>query len=228
MSLPTEGLFDLLSPARREVLAAIAQKGDATVADLSTALGLSASALRQTLAGLVGAGLISVTEVRHGVGRPAKHYRVTRRAEELLNPFDGILLPMLEAALAVVGSDQPLDREAWGRRLAESCDPGGDEGGSPPADYRTRLAQVQKVLAGWGNAPAIRRDEAGPVLVLESCPVLSIARRHPGLCDVERICISELLHAPVPDRGRWRLDGGSSCSYRLGCAPERIDGLPRP
>src|SRR4030088_494126 len=71
------------SSTRRAILLTIKRRGEARAEDLATALGITPSAVRQHLSGLVGEGLVSVREQRGGTGRPKYFYSTTGAAEEL-------------------------------------------------------------------------------------------------------------------------------------------------
>ena len=74
-----------LPATRRGILVALKKRGEAGVEDLSGALGITVSAVRQHLAGLASAGFVSHRAVKGGPGRPRHLYRLSAGAEALVS-----------------------------------------------------------------------------------------------------------------------------------------------
>src|SRR5215212_11448507 len=68
---------------REQILALLRRNGPMTAAELSDALGIGAVGVRQHLALLDRDGLVHITGVRRGVGRPSHLYALTANAEAL-------------------------------------------------------------------------------------------------------------------------------------------------
>ena len=175
-----------LEPARRRVLAAVANKGPATTIDeLSTAVGGHVNTTRHHVRALLAAGLVErVPGPRPGRGRPASRYAVTAPGRAALGRAEGgaseeyvALAAAFAERLAERSGDPGEDSRAigrtWGMRLSTTEAPG--EPADPP---NTR---VVRLLDRLGFSP----DGPGPTVLLRTCPLLDTARRHPEVvCQV--------------------------------------------
>src|SRR5262245_55541125 len=106
-------MLTLIPQSRRTVLEALARLGTAGVRELSSALALSPSAVRQVLDAMRTDGLVSSGELRGRSGRPRKQYRLTARAIGLFQPDGQMLEVLLDHALQALDGDKPLTLEGW-------------------------------------------------------------------------------------------------------------------
>ncbi|MGF7473740.1 MarR family transcriptional regulator, partial [Salmonella enterica subsp. enterica serovar Minnesota] len=72
-----------VSALRRSILVHLRRSGPSSPDAIAAALGASRSGVVQQLRALDGAGLVTRTAVRHGVGRPRHLYDVTADAQTL-------------------------------------------------------------------------------------------------------------------------------------------------
>src|SRR5919204_5570473 len=72
---------------RRSILMLIKKRGEAGAQELADALGITVSAVRQHLAGLLAAGLVTHRQERYGPGRPALRYSLALAGEALFPRF---------------------------------------------------------------------------------------------------------------------------------------------
>lgn len=175
-----------LEPARRRVLTAVAEQGQAsTVDEISAAAGGHVNTTRHHLRVLIAAGLVEpVPGPPRGRGRPASRYAVTPAGRTALAQGEGgpaeeyvALAAAFAERLAERAGDPGEDARAigraWGAHLSSTEAPG--EQADPP---RTR---VVRLLDRLGFSP----DGPGPEVLLRTCPLLDAARRHPEVvCQV--------------------------------------------
>src|SRR3954462_13669456 len=76
--------LDAQAGSRRGILMVLKKRGRARAEELAEELGITASAVRQHLTGLLGDGLVAFEEVRSGPGRPKHVYRLTPAAGTLV------------------------------------------------------------------------------------------------------------------------------------------------
>src|ERR1700737_3767921 len=151
------------STTRRAILLTIKKRGEARAEDLAGALGITPSAVRQHLSGLLGEGLVAVREQRGGPGRPKFFYSVTASAEPLFpKAYGGLTNELLE----YLDDEQPdlVDRvfdrrrerrvEAARARLA---------GKSFPA----RVAELSRILDEDGYLADVERGPDGVWRIVE-------------------------------------------------------------
>jgi predicted ArsR family transcriptional regulator len=166
-------------PTRYDIFRFVAEsRAPVRVATLAEYLGFNHNAVRQHLAKLTDAGLL--TEERASItttGRPPLEYRVAPTAMGSWGapgPYELLALMLLDIA---DGDRSPVEAGAEaGRALAATCPEGTD-----PVDT------LESEMARRGFEP--RRETRGPVidLVLERCPFLAAASAHPEVvCQIHR------------------------------------------
>jgi len=200
-------------PTRYDIFRFVADaQGPVRVATLASYLGFNHNAVRQHLAKLTQAGLL--TEERASpttTGRPPLEYRVAPTAMGSWGapgPYELLAMMLLDIA---DGARSPLQAGAdAGRALGETRAAGAD-----PVDT------LEAEMARRGFEP--RREARGPVteLVLERCPFLAAASAHPDVvCQIHRglaagildgmgadVQVSELVVPPPAEAGcRLRLE----------------------
>jgi predicted ArsR family transcriptional regulator len=166
-------------PTRYDIFRFVAESpAPVRVAALAQYLGFNHNAVRQHLAKLTEAGLL--TEERASpttTGRPPLEYRVAPTAMGSWGapgPYEFLALMLLDIA---DGACSPVEVGAHaGRALSESCAEGADP-----------LDTLEAEMARRGFEP--KRETRGPVteLVLERCPFLAAASAHPEVvCQIHR------------------------------------------
>lgn len=194
---------------RDQVLQHLRTTGQATIAELGEALGISAVSVRHHLAALQAEGLLRSVEVRRGVGRPHLAYSLTDAALERFPAkylqFSARLLDELKATLP------PDAIEAIFTRMAEGM----------VADYRRRMAgrtleEKMEVLVEMLGAEGFmaKWNRAGEAIQLTeyNCPYLRIGQRHPEICTIDQTVIRQVLDAQV-EKTNCVLDGAERCVF---------------
>lgn len=165
-----------------------------TVAELADDLGLTGSAVRAHLAGLMRDGLVESAGSRRAARRPKTVYDLTPQGQRLFPKVYGPLL----ARLLDVMSEQllPDARRALVEQAARRL--------FPPklAQIRSlapkqRLARLMDVLE-----PVAELERAGKSLVLRGCgcPMASAVTGHPELCQLAAAMLTDLLDMPVQEK----------------------------
>lgn len=193
--------------------------------DLTTQLGVTATAIRQRVERLLSMGLIEREKAVAGRGRPTFLYRLTaagyRRAgadpAELVDAMWGAILAMPDSAererlLTAVA-------ERLGRQYAEQLlGRGSDDGGH----LRERFEQLSELLTLRQVESGVSRWGDLPVLEVGSCPYPSMteASDDRAMCKLEEKMFSEALGQPV-HLSSCRLDGDACCQFAPGAAAGR-------
>jgi predicted ArsR family transcriptional regulator len=160
-----EALRVLVEPQRLRVYEhLLAEPTPPSLAQMATALDMGRTLLAFHLGKLVDAGFVEALAAEAGHsrrGRPAQHYRTTRREVSVSVPARRyeLIAEVLLAAAGGAGTAHEVAR----RRGAALAGPTA----SRPARTRTGLlAQVERLLSRLGYAPRRNGDE----IVLASCP----------------------------------------------------------
>ncbi|CAG0985656.1 hypothetical protein ARNL5_02827 [Anaerolineae bacterium] len=199
---------------RRAVLDTIQQQGQATVASLAEALGISPIAIRHHLTSAQADGLVCVTLQRQAVGRPKHVYTLSPRGEALYPNRSQLLaerlLSEMKAALTPDQVSAIIDQMAeniiarYGTQKVEGA-------------LEARLKQLVEILGEEGFRAAIRREDDTTLVTELNCPYVQIGQRHPEVCRIDRTLITSILGMEV-DRRACVLEGDQTCVFRVSVA----------
>jgi DeoR family transcriptional regulator, suf operon transcriptional repressor len=183
------------------------QRGSLGVAELASAMQVTATAVRQRLARLMGNGLIQRDVAKAVRGRPSHRYSLTEKGiRNTGSNFADLAIALWKEVRQI---KDPEIRSGLMQRLAQSM--AGMYGGQIRGDtVEERMASVSRLL-GERNIPfAVDRSGQLPVLTALACPYPELAEQDRGICAVEKLVFSELLGEKVR-LTECRLDGASNC-----------------
>ena len=191
-------------------------EGAMGIGELSAALGVTATAIRQRLDRLMRRGIVERRALEGRRGRPAHAYSLTdagRRAGG--DNFRDLALVLWREIRGVRDAD--VRRGLLGRIAAALAGlQRAEVSGAAPAD---RLRDVAALMRRRDIACAVEADGDGssvlPVLTSYACPYPDLAEEDRGICAAERAMIEDLVGSPVA-LTECRLDGGSCCRFALG------------
>ncbi len=204
------------SALRRAILHHLRRTGPSAPDAIATALDASRSGVAQQLRALDGAGLVTRTTERHGVGRPRHLYDVTADAQDLFpTNYDGLATGLMTAILEV-GGDGLLDDVFAARRRQSEAHLRERMAAVLPAgasieDRVRELARLQDELGYLSEAVV---DDGEIRLVEHNCAVLDVARTNPAACAAELELFRGVLGADVT-RERHIAMGDRCCEYRI-------------
>lgn len=203
-----------MQKTRQNILEYLKEHGEATVDELSYALGnLTPVTVRHHLDVLRSEGLIAVPIVRHRStpGRPKYAYCLTERALELFpknyrNLTDYMLTELKETFdQAQVGTI--LDGVA-GRIAAQAPSPREGE------TIRECLQRIAAYLTEQGYTARWEEHAEGITLHVTNCPYHRVAEQHGEICLMDHKLISRLLGLPA-QRIATLTKGDPSCVYLI-------------
>lgn len=194
-----------------EVLRVEGAKG---VGELSAALGVTATAVRQRLERLTKAGLIerSAREQAAGRGRPAHRYGLTDKGRR--DGGDNFRDLALVLWREIRGIREPDIRRGLLARIGAAMAGGYRDRVAGPTP-EARLRSVASLFHERQLSCAVVADHRTgglPVLTTYACPYPDLAEQDRGICAAERVMLEELVGAPVK-LSECRLDGGSCCRF---------------
>jgi len=194
-----------------EVLKTIQMRGQASIKELATDMGVTRSAVRLHLLRLQARGAIRAKQVREGVGRPYHVYSVTPRAHNLFQNDYGELTQLLLEEIALTQGGEALQRllrrisdrlvdkyrdHVWGQKLAD------------------RLTAWAELLDRKGVMVKIKKTGDGYVLQEYGCPYQSVATENRAVCEMERQVMARLLESGVK-LTQCALDGHHGCQFTI-------------
>jgi DeoR family suf operon transcriptional repressor len=205
------------TPAGR-VLKAILQRGKASIKDVASDLGVTASAVRLHLTQLQARGAIDAEKVREGVGRPHYVYSVTPEAHNLFyQDYGDLTRLLLQEVKETQGADalQNVLRRV-GRRLADHYED--RMKGQKLAD---RIETWVELLEQRGVLVELEKGADGYVLREYGCPYQNVAVEDRSVCDMERQMMARLFGSGVRlIHCTW--DGHPGCQFLVTDQSERV------
>ena len=195
------------------ILFALKTRGALSTAALARLMAISVPGVRQHLGRLAIAGLVEHVDRNEGVGRPAKHWSLTRAADGRFpdthadltrEMIDAIRDDLGEAALASVVAHRHRRMEQRYRALLGKA--------RSVADRLERLAQAR---SADGYMASVERDDRGLLLVENHCPICAAAASCQGFCEGELELFRELLPGTTVERIDHALAGARRCAYRI-------------
>jgi predicted ArsR family transcriptional regulator len=197
------GLLDLLR-----------SRGAMSVSDLTAAMDVTATAVRQRLVRLMGQGLIEREAIKAARGRPGHRYRLSDKGRRQAGSnFSDLTLALWQEVRAI---KDPQVRGGLLKRLAKTL--AGMYGGR--LDGRNIGERMRGVteLMNERNVPFTLEHTVGnectslPVLTAEACPYPDLAEQDRGICAVEKMMFSQLVGEKLR-LSECRLDGGNCCRF---------------
>ena len=175
-------------PTRYEIYRHVASAGrDVDVAELTTHTGLNHNAVRQHLAKLVAAGLVTGDlERRSRPGRPRLVYRPAAAAP-VLDSYERLAAWLTEV---VSTGDTPVE---VGRRVGMAT------AVAPSPDGASPVEPLRNAMDAHGFAPSVRRRSGSTEIVLGRCPFSTAV-----LTDPDTICG---LHLGIAEGAAARAGG---------------------
>ncbi|GCD98151.1 helix-turn-helix transcriptional regulator [Embleya hyalina] len=213
--------FALLPETRREILRRLKGAGELRAEELAEAVGMTASGMRQQLAGLVAEGYVTHRQARLGPGRPKHVYRLTTAGENLFPRRYGDLVGDL---LETAQTEEPgfVDR-LFDRRRERRLERARTRTTAP--DLADRVAAIAAILDEDGYLAAARplADGGGWLIVEQNCAIFDVAIRCGTACSSELEFLREALPDTEVRRVSHMVAGAPHCAYEIrprGTRPE--------
>ena len=191
-------------------------KGAQTAARMAGRLGVTTMAVRQHLAALQQDGLVDYVDERRKVGRPARVWRLTPKANDRFpDRHAELAVGMLQAVRSTYG-EEGLARlitastqqqiEAYRVRMP-----------APGTPLKQRVAALAKIRRDEGYMAEWRQVRDGTIEFLQNhCAIDSAARFSGTLCGAELSLFRALLGDGVSvERFEYLHSGDRRCAYRI-------------
>ena len=200
---------------RRALVHLLKMEGPLTSAQLAERLGLTAMAVRQHLYALQAEKFVTVEERAVPIGRPAKHWHLTRKADRFFPDAYAELNVSLIGALGDAFGAEGLQRvleirsarqqAAYAERIKSS------------ASLKERLQQLARVRTEEGYMAEVKPGEKGSFLFIENhCPICVAATQCQGFCAAELDIFRKVLGPGVAiEREEHIIAGARRCAYRV-------------
>lgn len=184
--------------------------GPVTVQAICEAVGVTATAVRQRLIRLQGAGFIRREVVRAHRGRPHHVYQVTEKGLRHLGDNYGDLALILWREIRKIGD--PQVRESITARVRDALV--ARLGSFNESRIIDRLQRLSDALLSRGYDVELRGAGELPILRENNCPYQELAEEDRGICGLEREVFQQALGADVR-LTQCCLDGHHCCEFEI-------------
>jgi predicted ArsR family transcriptional regulator len=199
----------------RAIVHLLKTEGSLTSSELAKRLNVTAMAVRQHLYELVSERLVTVEEHPVPIGRPAKHWQLTREADRFFpDAYAELNLSLIAAmgdAFGEKGLKRVLESRCASQRTAYS------ERITPSASLKQKLQQLARVRTEEGYMAEVKVCEDGTFLFVENhCPICAAATACQGFCTSELDLFRSILGPDVQiEREEHIISGSRRCAYRV-------------
>jgi len=197
------------------ILLQLKTKGPQPAAQLARRMEITAMAVRQHLYALRDNGLVTYEDERRKVGRPARVWRITEKAQARFPDshaeFTVEMLAIVRATFGERGIDRllaertRLQSKAYTERLRTG------------RSLAARVHALAKIRTEQGYMAEAAHQRDGSFLLVENhCPICAAATACQGLCRDELLLFSTVLGKDVSvERTDHILAGARRCAYRI-------------
>lgn len=195
-----------------EFLDLLRTTGPLSVAELSDAMEVTPTAIRQRITRLMSREIIQRQAIRNGRGRPKHRYWLTDKGMRMTGSnFTDLAMVLWKEVRAL--EDPELRREML-RRLAQALAKGYADQvqGNTPVE---RLRSVAEILAQRRIPTTVDDTTATPTLTAHACPYQVLADQDHSVCTMERMMFSELVGQDVK-LTQCRQEGDKQCRFQVG------------
>lgn len=196
------------------ILHTIKREGAVTAKQVANDLHITTMGARQHLQSLEDEGILIFYDVKVKVGRPTRHWSLTKKGHDQFADRHGELtIQMIDAVEHLFGQDGlakvTAEREAHTlqhyRQALIACN-----------DLATKLHTLVKLREQEGYMAELERTEWGYLLIENHCPICRAAKRCPALCVSELNVFKQLLGPECHiERSEHIIEGQHRCAYRI-------------
>lgn len=195
-------------------------RGPLTAAALAKTLRITPMAIRQHLARLAGEDLVVHADLRHGVGRPRRYWRLAMKAEARFPDGHAQMTVELLATVRSVFGNRGLERLIAERERETLARYSHAMRGA--RTVARRVQRLAKLRGDEGYMAECATSADGSILLVENhCPVCTAARSCQGLCRSELEVFRAILPGATVERVDHILAGARRCAYRIEPPPRR-------
>jgi predicted ArsR family transcriptional regulator len=200
-----------MKSTREKILSTLLTERQATIKQLSEAVGINGISVRHHLINLQAEGLITAEEQRHGVGRPSFVYRLTEQGMEkfptnylkltnhLLTELESTLTPeQLNATYERIGKKQAEETTHIDKNLPLEAQ----------IDQLATQLAADRFMLSW------KREGDKILIQSDNCPYLHVGKEHPDICKIDETLFSEALGRDV-ELTSCMLRGNAHCVYTV-------------
>ena len=211
-----------LSQNDRSMIALLRKAPSMTICELTEAMGVTATAVRQRLNRLMTLELVERTHTVEGRGRPSHHYELTNKGRRSsANNLDDLAVVLWEEVQKIPDAET-RERVISGavERLAEKY-----ESETSGNTVQERMESVVQLFSGRQIPISLEVTNGLPVIKVDGCPYPTLAQENHDICNMEKELLSKVIGHPI-DRCQCRQDGDQCCTYEAGKSVSGLEAHP--
>ncbi len=200
---------------RRAILELLKSDGPTEAKTMAKSLKISAMAVRQHLYELRDQKLVTFQEDSSGVGRPAKHWKLTLDADKFFPNGHADLAVNLIETLRTSFGQKGIDKLIKLRSKEQISD---YKNRIPHnASLKKKLDHLAEIRTEEGYMAEVQKEGDNSFLLIENhCPICSAATACTGLCAAELSVFQSVLGKESNiERTEHILSGARRCAYRI-------------
>jgi len=200
---------------RRSIVKLLKTEGAMDAAQVAARLGLTAMAVRQHLYRLQREKLVTAEERPVPLGRPAKHWQLTRKADRLFpDAYAEVSVALIDAVGDAFG-EAGLKRVLASRYARQRSDYLGRI--QPSLPLKEKVQRLARIRTEEGYMAEVKPAGKGAFLLAENhCPICAAATACRGFCITELDLFRSVLGPGVMvERAEHILSGDRRCAYRI-------------
>lgn len=196
------------------ILQTIKKEGAVTAKQLAENLGITTMGARQHLQSLEDEGILAFHDVKVKVGRPTRHWSLTRKGHNQFTDRHGELtIQMIDAIEEVFGA-QGLEK-VTAERQAKTLD-AYQQAMQSASNLEEKLSVLVSLRENEGYMAELEQNDEGFVLIENHCPICKAATRCPSLCQSELAVFQQLLGDDCSiARTEHIVQGQRRCCYQI-------------
>lgn len=200
---------------RHAILKFLKTEGPADAGTIAKYLALTAMAVRQHLYELEQQKLVAAEERPVPLGRPAKYWQLTRKADRLFPQAYAELSVSLIDAVGRAFGDNGLQQVLNARYRQQLATYGEQIPSSLPLKEKVR--RLARIRTDEGYMAQVRAEKGGSFLLVENhCPICAAASACKGFCTTEQDLFRNVLGPNVAvERIEHIVAGSRRCAYRI-------------
>ena len=200
-----------LVPSDVAILDLLRKQQEMTVAQLSAAMQVTATAVRQRLNRLLDQQYITRMAIKAGRGRPSHRYLLTPKGERKTGAN------FADLAIALWQEIRSIDNVEIRRGLLQRISKRltvmyGDQ--IQAETIAERLDQFGDLLTDREVPFSVSEEGDLPVLTMLACPYPGLAEQDRSICSMERMMLADVLGSSVA-LTECRLDGDNCCTFEV-------------
>ncbi len=196
------------------ILQTIKKEGAVTAKQLAENLGITTMGARQHLQSLEDEGILAFHDVKVKVGRPTRHWSLTRKGHNQFTDRHGELTIQMIDAIEEVFGPQGLEK-VTAERQAKTLD-AYQQAMQSASNLEEKLSVLVALRENEGYMAELEQNDEGFVLIENHCPICKAATRCPSLCQSELAVFQQLLGDDCSiARTEHIVQGQRRCCYQI-------------